>query len=124
MRPVAVTVKGFPAAPYSHAIKADGLVYVAGQTGMDFSTGKISDNFEIQARQAFENLVAVLRAAGSELDLVIKTTVWLTNAANFEALNKLYREYFPDNPPARSTPIVNLPKQELQISIEAIAIVK
>ena len=54
---------------------------------------------------------------------VVKTTVWLCNAANFDTLNKLYAEYFPQNAPARSTPVVSLPKPNLQISIEAIAII-
>lgn len=124
MNPVAVNVDGFPVSPYSHAIIAGGLVYVAGQTGMDYSTGNISNDFEKQARQAFKNLAAVLNSAGSKLELVVKTTVWLKDPANFDTLNKLYKEFFPQNAPARSTPVVDLPRQDLQISIEAIALAK
>ncbi len=123
MNPVPVVVQGFPSGPYSHAVTLGGFVFVAGQTGTDYRTGKISDDFETQARQAFENLGAVLRSAGSDLKHVVKTTVWLQDAANFDVLNKLYKEYFPENAPARSTPVVNLPKPNLQISIEAIAAV-
>lgn len=122
MKATAVVVDGFPVAPYSHAVKAGKLVYVAGQTGMDYRTGKISNNFETQARQAFENLSTVLRSAGLSLEMVVKTTVWLQNAVHFQTMNKLYQEYFPKNAPARSTPIVDLPRPDLLISIEAIAL--
>ena len=108
---------------YSQAVKVGNLLFVAGQVGIDFTTGTISDDFETQARQAFENLATVLAAAGSGLDKVAKTTVWLVDAANFDCLNKLYAAYFPTNPPSRSTPIVQLPKAQFQISIEAIATV-
>ena len=124
MNPVAVSVEGFPSSAYSHAVKAGEVVYVAGQIGIDYQTGKISEKFETQARQAFENLSNVLGSAGSGMEKVVKTTVWLQNPANFETLNNLYKEYFPNNAPARSTPIVNLPRPDLQISIEAIALVK
>jgi 2-iminobutanoate/2-iminopropanoate deaminase len=124
MNTTAVSVEGFPDAPYSQAVKAEGLVFVSGQPGIDYSTGELSDNFETQARQAFQNLATVLRSAGSEMHLVIKTTIWLTDAANFEIVNKLYKEYFLKNAPTRSTPIIDLPKRELKISIEAIATLK
>ncbi len=111
-----------PPAVYSQAVRAGNLVFVAGQTGADLSTGKLSDDFATQARQAFENLAIVLRASGSGLDKVVKTTVWLKDAAHFDAMNKLYASYFPKNAPARSTPIVDLPRPNLLISIEAIAV--
>ena len=90
---------------------------------MDFKSGFISTDFETQARQAFTNLSLVLQAAGSSLDKVAKTTIWLVDASNFDCLNKLYAEYFPTNPPVRSTPVVALPKKEFHLSIEAIATV-
>jgi hypothetical protein len=62
-------------------------------------------------------------AASSGLDKVAKTTIWLVDASNFDCLNKLYAEYFPTNPPSRSTPTIALPKKEFQLSIEAIATV-
>ena len=124
MNPIAIT-SGLPHAPssYSQATKVGNLIFIAGQTGVDFTTGNISNDFETQARQAIENLKTVLVAAGSSMEQVAKTTVWLCDAKNFETLNKLYAEYFPVNPPARSTPIVKLPKESLQISIEAIAVI-
>lgn len=111
-----------PPAVYSQAVRVGDLLFIAGQAGVRYDSGEIADDFETQARQAFENLSTILRVAGSSLDRVVKTTVWLRDAVNFESLNKLYAEYFPRNSPARSTPIVDLPKPNLQISIEAIAV--
>jgi 2-iminobutanoate/2-iminopropanoate deaminase len=120
-----ITSKQLPhsAAVYSQAVRAGDLIFVAGQAGVEYASGEVSDDFETQARQAFKNLSTVLVASGSSLQHVVKTTVWLRDAANFDTLNKLYAEYFPTNAPARSTPIVNLPKPNLQISIEAIAVI-
>ena len=112
-----------PPSVYSQAVRVGNLLFVAGQAGIHHDSGKVADDFETQARQAFENLSTVLRAAGSNLDQVVKTTVWLRDAMNFDSLNKLYAEYFPTSAPARSTPIVSLPKPNLQISIEAIAVI-
>ena len=123
MKPIAVKLPDIPhpAMSYSQAVSVGNLLFVAGQPGVNFESGFISTDFETQARQAFANLSAVLEAAGSGLDKVAKTTIWLVDAANFDCLNKLYAEYFPTNPPSRSTPIVALPKKEFQLSIEAIA---
>ncbi|HEY4315752.1 MAG TPA: Rid family hydrolase [Actinomycetes bacterium] len=107
-----VTGPGLPRqiGPYSHAVRAGGLVHVAGQPGVDLETGeKVSDVFEEQARQAFVNLDAVLRAAGSRLDLVVSTTVLVTELANFPAMNALFGEFFPVDPPTRMTMQVPLP---------------
>ena len=125
MIPIAISSPKLPHPPmaYSQAVKVGNLLFVSGQAGVDFKSGIISGDFETQARQAFENLSAVLLASGSALNMVAKTTVWLTEAQNFEMLNKLYAEYFPANPPSRSTPIIKLPKDEFKISIEAIAVV-
>jgi 2-iminobutanoate/2-iminopropanoate deaminase len=125
MTPIAISSAELPhpSMAYSQAVKVGNLLFVSGQAGVDFKSGVISDKFETQARQAFVNLSAVLKASGSALNLVAKTTVWLTDAQNFEMLNKLYAEYFPANPPSRSTPIIKLPRNEFQISIEAIAVV-
>jgi 2-iminobutanoate/2-iminopropanoate deaminase len=110
--------------PYSHAVQVGELLFIAGQAGIDPATGAVPDGgFEAEARQVFANLDAVLRAAGSGLDRVAKTTIFMSDAANFAAMNALYGEFFPTNPPVRSTPIVSLPRN-LQISIEAIAVVR
>lgn len=108
--------------PYSQVVRGGDLLFVAGQPGIDPKTGAIAgDSFEAQARQAFDNLSTVLRAAGSSMDDVVKTTVFLADPTAFGKLNELYAEYFPKNPPVRSTPIVQLPKG-LLISIECVAV--
>jgi 2-iminobutanoate/2-iminopropanoate deaminase len=109
--------------PYSQAVRLGELIYVAGQAGVDPATGAVAGTtFELQARQAFENLRAVLEDAGSGLEQVVKTTCHLAVREAFDQLNALYAEYFPVAPPARSTPVVQLPRG-LLFSIEAIAAV-
>ena len=83
----------------------------------------VGSDFEAQARQAFENIRAVLAAANCGMDDVIKTTCWVADAASFQEFNKLYAEFFPNDPPTRSTPIVALPKG-LLFSMECIAVIK
>jgi 2-iminobutanoate/2-iminopropanoate deaminase len=123
MKPQRVESDDMPVAlgPYSHAVRLGDVLYVSGQTGIDAATGSVPDgDFEAEARQAFANLSQVLQAAGTDLSNVAKVTVWLTDANNFATLNALFGEFFATNPPARSTPIVSLPRG-LRISIEAIA---
>ena len=109
--------------PYSQAIRVGNLVFTAGQPGIDPATGAVAgDTFEAQARQAFANLAAVLEDAGSRLARVVKVTCFLTDAAAFPTLNTLFAELFPEAPPVRSAPIVQLPRG-LLFSIEAIAVV-
>src|ERR1700730_5432740 len=97
--------------PYSQAVRAAGLLFVAGQPGVDPSTGEAAGKtFDIQAPQAFQNLDTVLRAGRSRLDLVVSTTVLVADASNFSELNRLFAEFFPNNPPARMTMQVPLPK--------------
>lgn len=108
--------------PYSHAVRAGDLIFLAGQAGLDPESGKIAgEDFRSQANQAFKNLARVLKASGSSMEQVVKTTVFLTETSQFPILNELYSQYFSTNPPARSTPIVQLPRG-LLISIECIAI--
>lgn len=120
--PESITNPNMPKAlgPYSHAVRLGDVLYIAGQAGINPATGTAPDAFEDQARQAFQNLKTVLEAAGSSLAHVAKTTIFLSNAENFPKLNELYGEFFPTNPPARSAPIVQLPRG-LLISIECIA---
>ena len=109
--------------PYSQAVRVGSLVFTAGQPGIDPATGKVAgETFEAQARQAFANLAAVLEDAGSRLARVAKVTCFITDASAFPVLNTLFGELFPEAPPARSVPIVQLPKG-LLFSIEAIAVV-
>jgi len=108
--------------PYSQAVRTGDLIFVAGQAGLDPATGQVSGaTFELQARQAFENLRALLEDAGSGLDQVVKTTCFLAVPEAFDTLNSLYAEYFPTAAPVRSTPVVQLPRG-LLFSIEAIAV--
>jgi len=108
--------------PYSQAVRAGNLIFVAGQAGLDPATGRVAGaTFELQARHAFENLRAILEDAGSGMDRVVKTTCFLPAPEAFDALNALYAEYFPSAAPARSAPIVQLPRG-LLFSIEAVAV--
>jgi 2-iminobutanoate/2-iminopropanoate deaminase len=103
-------------------VRAGDLLFVSGQPGLDPATGQLPEGgFEAEARMALDNLRRVLEAAGSSLSRVAKTTFFLTSADDFATLNRLYGEYFPTSPPARSAPVVALPRG-LHLSIEAIAV--
>jgi 2-iminobutanoate/2-iminopropanoate deaminase len=108
--------------PYSQAIKAGGLVFTAGQIPLDPSTGQIVGvDAAAQADRVLKNLQAVLQAAGTDLEHVVKTTVFLKNISDFATVNEVYGRYFRDSPPARSTvQVANLPREAL-VEIEAIA---
>lgn len=107
---------------YSQVVRVGDMVYTAGQPGIDPDTGQIAgDSFEAQARQALLNLKAVLEDAGSSLERIVKVTCYLADASAFTALNTLFAEFFPTAPPARSAPIVELPRG-LLFSIDAIAV--
>ena len=112
--------------PYNQAIRVEStaLVFTAGQLGMDPQTNEfVAGGIEEQTRQALKNLDAVLRAAGSELENVIKTTVFLQDMNDFIRMNQVYAEFFPGTPPARSAvQAARLPKDAL-VEIEAIAFV-
>ncbi|MEO8625867.1 MAG: Rid family detoxifying hydrolase [Candidatus Limnocylindrales bacterium] len=122
MEPEIISGPGMPKAlgPYSHVVRLGDTLYVSGQPGIDPATGQPPSGFVAEARQAFTNLKTVLEAAGSSMDRVAKVTVFLTDANNFGQLNELFGEFFAARPPARSTPIVGLPRG-LLISIDAIA---
>jgi 2-iminobutanoate/2-iminopropanoate deaminase len=107
--------------PYSHAVRAGGFVFVAGQPGIDPATGDVPDSFGDQARQAFANLATVLRVAGSNPDLVVSTTVLVTELADFPEMNAVFGEFFATGPPTRMTMQVPLPRG-LKISIGCTAV--
>ena len=108
--------------PYSQAIAAGGMLYASGQVPVDPATGELAGaDIETQARQVFENLKQVLQAAGADFGSVVKTTVFLTDLANFGVVNEIYAEYFTEPYPARScVQISALPKGAL-IEAELIA---
>ncbi len=109
--------------PYSQAILANGLVFLSGQVAIDPKTNQFTGgSIEEQTKLALDNLSAVLQSVGSNLNKALKTTVFLKDLADFEVMNKVYGEYFPDYKPARSTiQIARLPKDAL-IEIEMIAL--
>lgn len=109
--------------PYSQAVKANGVIYTSGQIALDPQSGTVVDgDFEAQARRVFENLKAVLHAAGSSFSQVLKATVYLTDLANFQTLNTVYAEYFGEHKPARTTVEVSaLPKAGL-VEIDLVAL--
>ena len=119
-----VVAEGAPKAigPYSQAVVVDGMVYTAGQIPLDPETGGIvGKTTPEQAEQVFKNLGAILKAAGSGLDLVVKTTVYLVDLADFAAMNEVYAKYFPTHKPARSTiQAAALPKAA-RVEMDAIA---
>ena len=118
-----IATDGAPAAlgPYSQGIQAGELVFCSGQLGLDPRTGELADGVAAQAERALRNIGAVLEAAGCGYADVVKTTVFLTDMADFAALNAVYAEFFGDTPPARSTfAVAGLPKGGL-LEIEAIA---
>lgn len=108
--------------PYSQAVIAGHLIFTAGQLGIDPQTGELAEGIQAQTRQALTNLSAVLEAASSSLDQVVKTTVFLAHMEDFTAMNTVYAEFFPLQPPARSTvEVAQLPRGAL-VEIEVIAL--
>ena len=109
--------------PYSQGVAADGFVFTAGQVPINPALGKVeAETIEDQTRQVLTNVDAVLRAAGSGLDRVVKMTVFMTDLADFQAMNGVYAEFFPSNPPARSAvQVVALPLG-VQVEMEAVAL--
>ena len=112
----------FQGAPYSQAITAGGFVFVSGQLALrPGSAEMIGPTIEEQTEQVFANLRAILEAAGSGLDRLVKTTVFLANLGDFAGMNEVYKKYAGDRPPARSTvEVAALPSGAL-VEIEAIA---
>ncbi len=113
-----------PIGPYSQAIIANGFVYVAGQGPIDPAIGKVVEGGIVeQTAQVLKNMSAILAAAGTSLDQVVKTTVFLHAISDFPLMNKVYAEYFKGpNPPARTTVgALDLPLG-IEVEIEAIAV--
>jgi 2-iminobutanoate/2-iminopropanoate deaminase len=110
--------------PYEQAIKIDGFVFTAGQIPLDPKTGNlVAGGIAAETRQVLENLKAVLAAAGSSIDRVVKATVFLKNMADFQAMNEIYAEYFSTSKPARSTvAVAELPRGAL-VEIDLVALV-
>jgi 2-iminobutanoate/2-iminopropanoate deaminase len=121
----AVATKDAPQAigPYSQAIKANGFVFVSGQIGIDPASGEVvQGDVSAQTHRVMENLAAILKAAGSGLRKVVRSTVFLKNMGDFGAMNAVYGTFWPSSPPARSTvEVARLPKDVL-VEIDVIAL--
>ena len=111
--------------PYSQAIKANDLVFVSGQIPIDPATGSfVAGGISEQTDQVLRNLAGVLEAAGSGLELVVKTTVFLASMDEFGPMNEVYAQYFGSEPPARATVEAARLPRDARVEIEAIALVK
>lgn len=125
MKKEIVSTTDAPAAigPYSQAVKATGLVFVSGQIPLDPASGEIAgDSIEAQTERVMKNLEAVLKAAGSDLDKVVKTTIYLTDLNDFAVVNGIYGSNFNDSPPARATVEVSGLPKGVKVEIDAIAL--
>jgi 2-iminobutanoate/2-iminopropanoate deaminase len=109
--------------PYSQAVKANGLVFASGQIPIDPGSGQfVEGGIKEQTKQVLKNLTAVLEAAGSGLNRVVKTTVFLADMQEFGAMNEVYGEFFKEEPPARATVEAARLPRDARVEIEAIAL--
>jgi 2-iminobutanoate/2-iminopropanoate deaminase len=109
--------------PYSQAVRAGGFVFCSGQIPLDPATGEfVPGGIQEQTEQVLRNLMAVLEAAGTSLDRVVKTTVFLSNLNDFGAMNEVYGRFFGENCPARSTIEASRLPRDAGVEIEAIAL--
>jgi 2-iminobutanoate/2-iminopropanoate deaminase len=109
--------------PYSQAIKANGFIFVSGQVAFDPATGNlVSGGIEQQTEQVMKNLSAILQAAGSSWDKVVKTTVFLKNMSEFGQMNEVYGKFLKNAPPARSTVEVARLPRDVSVEIDVIAL--
>jgi 2-iminobutanoate/2-iminopropanoate deaminase len=124
MRDVISTNEGPQAiGPYSQAIRANGFVFVSGQVAIDPATQQVVDgDVAVQTDRALKNLSAILRAAGSGLEKVVRSTVFLKNMSDFTAMNQVYGRYFSSTPPARSTVEVSRLPKDVLVEIDVIAL--
>ncbi|UFH57867.1 RidA family protein [Spirosoma sp. KNUC1025] len=108
---------------FPQAVLADNFIFLSGTPGLDLSSGQvISNDFEQQTRQCFLNIKLILEAAGSDLSNVVKTTIFMVAGNDFSVINNVYAEFFPVNPPARSTPQVMPFPAGILISVECVAL--
>ena len=107
---------------FPQSVIADNFIFLSGMPGLDPATGKvISSDFEAQVKQSFENIRIVLEEAGSGLSNVVKTTIFMVAGNDFSVINKIYKEFFPENAPARSTPQVMPFPAGILVSVECVA---
>ena len=119
-----IVAENAPAAigPYSHAVVINDMVFTSGQLGLIPETGKLPEGVEAQTEQALINLRNVLKASGTDMEHVVKTTVFVQDLADFAKVNAIYAKFFTTNPPARScVQVAKLPAGGL-VEIEAVAV--
>ena len=110
------------AGPYSVAVEAGGFIFISGQLGINSQTAEIIAEINAATHQVLRNIETILSSVGLKMENIVKTTIYLKNIHDFPAVNKIYSEYFPHEPPARSTVVVsNLPKGAL-LEIDAVAV--
>lgn len=107
--------------PYSQAIAANGMLFISGQLPIDPATGVMPEGITAQAEQCMKNLEAILNEAGCTFDNVVKSTCYLSDIANFGAMNAVYGQYFKQDPPARAAFAVRTLPKEVMVEIEMIA---
>ncbi len=110
--------------PYSQAILCEEFVFISGQIALNQKTGQVEGGIQEQTRTALTNMGSILDAAGSGLDLVVKTTVFLADMNDFAAMNEVYKDFFGKIPPARSAVQVGRLPRDAKIEIEAIAAIR
>ncbi|MHB8074266.1 RidA family protein [Desulfosporosinus fructosivorans] len=119
-----LSTQNAPAAigPYSQAVKVGNLIFTSGQLPINTQSGELIADIEGATKQSLDNVKAILESAGSSMDKVVKTVVFLKDMNDFVAMNAVYATYFPTNPPARSAvQVARLPKDAV-VEIEAIAL--
>lgn len=109
--------------PYSQGIKAGGFIFVSGQIPLEPETGiVVTGDIDVQTERVLKNIAGVLEAAGSSLEGVVKTTVYLKDMADFPKFNECYAGFFPVNPPARATVEVSRLPKDVRVEIDAVAV--
>src|SRR5882757_4434465 len=108
---------------FPQAVITEKFIFVSGTPGLDLHSGQVvNDSFEDQTRQCFQNIKMILEEAGSSINNVVKTTIFMVAGNDFSIINKVYGEFFPENPPSRSTPQVLPFPAGILISVECIAL--
>ncbi|OQX29137.1 MAG: reactive intermediate/imine deaminase [Spirochaeta sp. LUC14_002_19_P3] len=108
--------------PYSQAVEVNGVIYTSGQLGMNWVDGELTEGIEAQTRTALRNVEAILLSAGSSLEKVFKTLVFISDMNNFSQMNEVYKEFFKENFPARSCVEVSRLPKDAMVEIEVIAL--
>lgn len=121
--PISTTDAPRAIGPYSQGVKAGGFVFVSGQVAIDPATNKlIEGDIRAQTERVLKNVSAILDAAGTSMDQVVKTTVFLKNMEDFVPMNEVYATFFPAEPPARATVEASKLPKDMLVEIEAIAL--